>query len=97
MFVLLGSVYDYIQEVDGGYMCVICSKIIKFRSDAYRHIRMKHTESNEEVDCQICGKTQKHHWALGDHMRKTILETLAWTPYCPWTDACPPWTYVCPT
>ena len=67
---MLGSVHDYIQEVDGGYMCLICSKIIKFKSDAYRHIRMKHTDSNDQVDCHICGKTQKHHWALGDHMRK---------------------------
>jgi len=67
-----GSVNSMLQETDGGTMCLICEKVMKYRHDALRHIRMKHTASaNEEVSCQICGKTLKHHWALGDHMRKT--------------------------
>ena len=52
-------------------MCLVCGKVMKYRHDAMRHIRMKHTTSaNEEVGCQLCGKVLKHHWALGDHMRK---------------------------
>jgi len=67
-----GSVNSMLQETAGGTMCLVCEKVMKYRHDALRHIRMKHTASaNEEVSCQICGKTLKHHWALGDHMRKT--------------------------
>jgi len=67
-----GSVNSMLQETEGGTMCLVCEKVMKYRHDALRHIRMKHTSSaNEEVSCQICGKILKHHWALGDHMRKT--------------------------
>jgi len=67
-----GSVNSMLQETERGTMCLVCEKVMKYRHDALRHIRMKHTASaNEEVSCQLCGKVLKHHWALGDHMRKT--------------------------
>jgi hypothetical protein len=58
-----------LQETDSGTMCLICEKVLKYRHDALRHIRLKHT-ANQEVGCQLCGKMLKHHLALGDHMRK---------------------------
>jgi len=65
-----GEVGSMLQETETGTMCLVCGKVMKYRHDAMRHIRMKHTAANEEVGCELCGKRLKHHWALGDHMRK---------------------------
>jgi len=66
-----GSLTTYIEEVEGGFMCQLCSKIMKFKHDAKRHIKMQHAQSgNEQISCDYCSKTLKHHWALGDHMRR---------------------------
>ena len=65
------STNDWLREAEGGTMCVLCSRVMKHRQDAVRHVRLKHSSTHEEVHCEICGKVLKHHWALGDHMRKT--------------------------
>ena len=51
-------------------MCLICHKVLAYKHDARRHIRLKHGPSGKTVSCEHCGKELKHHWALGDHMRK---------------------------
>ena len=68
----LESVSEYIEEVEGGFSCSVCAKVMRLKHDAVRHVKMQHVSSAEErVTCQHCGKTLKHRWALGDHMRKT--------------------------
>ena len=70
-FLFLGSLTTYIEEVEGGFMCQLCSKIMKFKHDAKRHIKMQHAQSgNEQITCDYCNKILKHQWALGDHMRR---------------------------
>ena len=67
----LDSVSDYIEEVEAGFACSVCAKVMRLKHDAVRHVKMQHVSSSEErVTCQHCGKTLKHRWALGDHMRK---------------------------
>ena len=67
----LDSVSGYIEEVEGGFACSVCAKVMRLKHDAVRHVKMQHVSSSEErVTCQHCGKTLKHRWALGDHMRK---------------------------
>ena len=68
----LDSVSGYIEEVEAGFACSVCAKVMRLKHDAVRHVKMQHVSSSEErVTCQHCGKTLKHRWALGDHMRKT--------------------------
>ena len=57
-------------ETEGGTMCLICHKVLAYKHDARRHIRLKHTTSGHPVNCSVCGKEVKHNLALGDHMRK---------------------------
>ena len=68
---VLESASDYIEEVEAGFACSVCSKVMRLKHDAVRHVKMQHVSSCTRVTCQYCGKTLKHHWALGDHMRKT--------------------------
>ena len=69
---ILESVSEYIEEVEGGFACAVCAKVMRLKHDAVRHVKMQHVSSSEtRVTCQHCGKTLKHRWALGDHMRKT--------------------------
>jgi len=57
-------------ETEGGTMCLVCQKVLAYKHDAKRHIKLKHAPSGQPVNCDLCGKALKHHWALGDHMRK---------------------------
>ena len=65
-----GDLETMMAETEGGTMCLICHKVLAYKHDAKRHIRLKHTLSEKTVACEHCGKELKHHWALGDHMRK---------------------------
>ena len=62
----------HVEEVDGGgFRCLVCSKTVKLKDAAVRHVKMQHLQSTTEpVSCQYCGKTLKHKWALGDHIRR---------------------------
>ena len=64
-----GDLETMMAETEGGTMCLICHKVLAYKHDAKRHIRLKHTLSEKTVACEHCGKELKHHWALGDHMR----------------------------
>ena len=57
-------------ETEGGTMCLVCHKVLAYKHDAKRHIKLKHGPSGQPVSCELCAKELKHHWALGDHMRK---------------------------
>ena len=59
-----------LRDSDGGTVCLICGKKMSYRHDARRHFKMQHLTSETVLECELCGKIQKHHWALGDHMRK---------------------------
>ncbi|XP_023339257.1 protein tramtrack, beta isoform isoform X34 [Eurytemora carolleeae] len=65
-----GIVENLLVDVGSGTMCKECGKILMHRFDARRHVRMTHFQ-HQAYDCEICGKRQKHIWALGDHMRKS--------------------------
>jgi hypothetical protein len=68
--VVLGEIETMLRESEGGTVCMVCGKTMAYRHDARRHFRMQHLQPDSLLACQICGKVQKHHWALGDHMRK---------------------------
>jgi len=65
-----GDPETLMAETEGGTMCLVCHKVLAYKHDAKRHIRLKHGPSGKTVACEHCGKELKHHWALGDHMRK---------------------------
>ena len=65
-----GDLETMMAETEGGTMCLVCHKVLAYKHDAKRHIRLKHGPSGKTVACEHCGKELKHHWALGDHMRK---------------------------
>jgi len=65
-----GDPETLMAETEGGTMCLVCQKVLTYKHDAKRHIRLKHGPSGKTVACEHCGKELKHHWALGDHMRK---------------------------
>lgn len=65
-----GDLESMMAETEGGTMCLVCQKVLAYKHDAKRHIKLKHAPSGQPVSCDLCGKSLKHHWALGDHMRK---------------------------
>ena len=65
-----GYVESVLVDVGSGTMCKECGKILMHRFDARRHVKMAHFHQ-QSYDCEVCGKRQKHIWALRDHMRKT--------------------------
>ena len=60
---------NLLSDTGNGTMCLICNKVLAYRHDARRHIRMKHS-GNSEVTCNLCGKKSKHRWSHADHMRQ---------------------------
>jgi len=65
-----GDPETMMAETEGGTMCLVCHKVLAYKHDAKRHIRLKHGPSGNTVACEHCGKELKHNWALGDHMRR---------------------------
>jgi len=65
-----GDWESLMAETEGGTMCLVCHKVLAYKHDAKRHIKLKHGPSGQPVSCELCAKELKHHWALGDHMRK---------------------------
>jgi len=59
-----------ISDTGNGTMCLLCNKVLAYRHDARRHIRMKHSGDSEGVTCDLCGKKSKHRWSHADHMRQ---------------------------
>jgi len=59
-----------ISDTGNGTMCLLCHKVLAYRHDAKRHIRMKHSGNNAEVTCDLCGTKSKHRWSHADHMRQ---------------------------
>ena len=59
-----------LSDTGSGTMCLLCNKVLAYRHDARRHIRMKHSGSNSGVTCELCGKKSKHRWSHADHMRQ---------------------------
>ena len=57
-------------ETEEGTMCLVCSMVLAYKHDDRKHIKLKHSQTGQPVACDLCGKELKHHWALGDHMRK---------------------------
>jgi len=58
------------SDTGSGTMCLLCYKVLAYRHDARRHIRMKHSGDNTGITCDICGKKSKHRWSHADHMRQ---------------------------
>ena len=59
-----------ISDTGAGTMCLLCHKVLAYRHDARRHIRMKHSGDNTGVTCQLCGTKSKHRWSHAEHMRQ---------------------------
>ena len=50
---------NLISDTGSGTMCLLCNKVLTYRHDARRHIRMKHSGSNSGVTCELCGIKSK--------------------------------------
>ena len=60
---------EFISSGDGRASCTICGKGFIQKSDAKRHIVAKHSDIEQHVECEYCGKTFKNKQSLGSHAR----------------------------
>ena len=69
VFNLLGEEEGLVQ-VENGYMCITCGKIISNLYNGNRHVQEKH-RSNQRAQCKICKKFYKNIRHRNDHYKMT--------------------------
>ena len=59
------------ESAEGGFVCLICGKYIRQRSNAKRHFEDVHNEGNNSYYCPSCDKSYKGKNSFRSHMYRS--------------------------
>jgi len=59
----------HLTKYNGGYICNLCNKHTRDKTDAKRHLESKHFQNEFIYECDLCGKVLNTHMSLYCHKK----------------------------
>ena len=59
----------HLTKYNGGYICNLCNKLVRDKTDAKRHLESKHFQNEFIYECDICGKVLNTSMSLYCHKK----------------------------